>query len=85
MRLKQGEGVQAEHRSYLADRLAEARSRLRSINEALRRLAALNAAQRAEIEQLTADITLDYEAATERAYDFVVSLLTDLPLAKYAD
>jgi hypothetical protein len=45
----------------------------------------LNARQRAEIEKMTSEITKDYEAATERAYDFAVSTLTDLPLAKYAD
>jgi membrane-associated protease RseP (regulator of RpoE activity) len=83
--LTQGETIPPEQKAYLANKLAEARNRLRYINEALRKLGLLNAKQRAEIEKMTSEITKDYEAATERAYDFAVSTLTDLPLAKYAD
>ncbi|MDP1654511.1 MAG: PDZ domain-containing protein [Hylemonella sp.] len=72
-------------KAVLAQKLAAARDRLRYIQEALRKLAALNARQRAEMEQLTQELTQAYEAANERAYEFVVGLLTDLPLAKYAD
>lgn len=70
--------------SYL-QKLEAARDRLRFIQEALRKLAALNASQRAELEKLTQELSQAYEAANERAYEFVVGLLTELPLAKYAD
>lgn len=72
-------------KAVLAQKLAAARDRLRYIQEALRKLAALNARQRAEMDKLTKELTQAYEAANERAYEFVVGLLTDLPLAKYAD
>lgn len=83
--LAQNETIPDEQKAYLNNKLAEARNRLRHINEALSKLGALNAKQRQEIEKMTNEITKDYEAATERAYDFAVSMLTDLPLAKYAD
>jgi hypothetical protein len=83
--LSKAETVPGDRKAYFLNRLAEARNRLRTINQALKKLIALNQAQRAEIEKLMVEITKDYEAATERAYDFAVSILTDLPLAKYAD
>ncbi len=79
------ETVPEDQRAYLNNKLAETRNRLNSINEALKKLIALNQSQRDQIDQLTARISADYRAATERAYDFAVGLLTDLPLAKYAD
>jgi membrane-associated protease RseP (regulator of RpoE activity) len=79
------ETVPEDQRAYLDDKLAEAQNRLGYINEALKKLMALNQSQRDQIDQLTDQISKDYRAATERAYDFAVSLLTDLPLAKYAD
>lgn len=84
-KLSPTEIVPGEHADYINNKLAEARNRLRYINEALKKLIELNVKQRAEIDKLTADITKDYEVATERAYDFAVSTLVDLPLAKYVD
>jgi hypothetical protein len=79
------EALPAERRAYLARKLSEARDRLRFINEALRKLIALNASQRGEIDKLTAEITEAHEAAVQRASDVVWTTLVDLPLAKYAD
>lgn len=79
------ETLPADRKAYLTQKLAEARDRLKYINEALRKLIAINAAERAEIDKLVAQITEDYEAAKERAYDFAAAVLIDLPLAKYAD
>jgi hypothetical protein len=79
------EVLPAERRAYLARKLSEARDRLRHIDEALRKLIAINASQRGEIDKLTAEITEAHEAAVQRASDFVWATLVDLPLAKYAD
>jgi hypothetical protein len=79
------EALPAERRAYMTRKLSEARDRLRFINEALRKLIALNESQRAEIDKLTAEITEAQEAAVQRASDFVWTTLVDLPLAKYAD
>ncbi len=79
------ERSKAESQRYLSSKLDQARNRLRFIQEALRKLIAINAKQQAEIQKLTGELSQAYDAATERAYDFAVSTLTDLPLAKYAD
>ena len=79
------EMLPAERKAYLTAKLQDARQRLTYINEALRKLIDLDAANRAEIDRLTDEITAEYEAARERAYDFVVTTLVDLPLAQYAD
>lgn len=79
------EALSGASQAVLEQKLAAARDRLRYIQEALRKLAALNARQRAEMDKLTQELTQAYEAANERAYEFVVGLLSDLPLAKYAD
>ena len=79
------EKLSAERKAYLTQKLSDARNRLKYINEALRKLIAINVSQQAEINKLTAEITAEYEAAQERAYDFAVGTLIDVPLAKYAD
>ena len=79
------EALPAERRAYLTRKLSEARDRLRFIDEALRKLIAINASQRGEIDKLTAEITEAQEAAVQRASEFVWATLVDLPLAKFAD
>jgi hypothetical protein len=79
------DALPAERREYLSKQLLEAQDRLRHINEALRKLIAINTAEQAQIDQLTDQIGKDYDAAQERAYDFVVTTLIDLPLDKYVD
>lgn len=79
------ETLPAERKEYLIKKLNEAQDRLKYINEALRKLIAINAAERAEIDKLTDQISQDFEVAKERAYDFVVATLIDLPLDKYVD
>lgn len=75
----------AERKAYLTNKLSEAQQRLRHINEALRKLIAINSSQQAEIDKLTAEISEAHEAAKERVSDFIWATLVDLPLAKYAD
>jgi hypothetical protein len=84
-RIAPPEALPGDRALLLDAEIADARHRLRHINEALRKLMALNAAQRAEIDKTTAEISHAYDAATARAYDFAVNTLVDLPLAKYAD
>ena len=72
--------LSAEREEYLTKRLSEARDRLRYINEALRKLIAINAAQRAEIDKLTAEITEQYNKAQDRAWDVVFDLTTSVSL-----
>lgn len=79
------EALPAERKEFLNKKLADARERLHHINAALRKLIALNAAERAEMERLTEEISQDFDAAKERAYDFAVTTLVDMPLAKYAE
>ncbi len=79
------ETLPAERRAYLTKKLGEARDRLKYINEALRRLIAINAAERAEIDRLTAAMTKDFEAAKDRAWEFAIATLFDLPMDKYMD
>jgi hypothetical protein len=72
--------LSAEREEYLTKRLSEARDRLRHINEALKKLIAINAAQRAEIDKLTAEITEQYNKAQDRAWDVVFDLTTSISL-----
>jgi hypothetical protein len=76
--------LSADRKAYLSKRLSEARDRLRHINEALKRLIVINAAERAEIEKLTAEISVLYEDAQERAWDVVLELLTSVSLDGFA-
>ena len=73
------ETLPAERRAYMTRKLSEARDRLRFINEALRKLIAINTSQRGEIDKLTAEITEAHEAAVQRASDFIWATLVDLP------
>lgn len=70
----------SDRKAHLTARLNEARDRLRYINEALRKLIAINAAERAEIEKLTAEISTRYEEAQDRALDVALDLLTGVSL-----
>jgi hypothetical protein len=72
--------LSAEREEYLNKRLSEARDRLKYINEALRKLIAINSAQRAEIDKLTAEITEQYNKAQDRAWDVVFDLTTSVSL-----
>lgn len=70
----------AERKAYLLRRLGDTRDRLRYINEALRKLIAINATERDEIEKLTTEISARYEEAQNRAWDVVLDLLTGVSL-----
>jgi hypothetical protein len=70
----------ADRKEYLTKRLSEARDRLRYINEALRKLIAINTTERAEIDKLTAEITVQYHEAQDRAFDVVIDLMTSVSL-----
>ncbi|HWR00406.1 MAG TPA: PDZ domain-containing protein [Chlorobaculum sp.] len=70
-------------REYMLRNLGEAKERLKHINEALKKLIAINTADRAELDNLTASVEKDFEAAKERAYAFATTTLVDLPLARY--
>lgn len=70
----------ADRKDYLSKKLSEARARLKYINEALKKLIAINAAQRAEIDKQTAEITEQYNEAKDRAWDVVFDLLTSVSL-----
>lgn len=70
----------ADRKAYLNERLTQARDRLRYINEALRKLIAINAAERAEIDKLTAELSVRYEEAQDRALDVVLELMTGTSL-----
>lgn len=70
----------ADRKDYLSKKLSEARDRLKYINEALKKLIAINAAQRAEIDKQTAEITEQYNEAKDRAWDVVFDLLTSVSL-----
>jgi hypothetical protein len=72
--------LSAEREEYLTKKMNEARDRLRHINEALRKLIAINVVQRAEIDKLTAEITEQYNKAQDRAWDVVFDLLTSVSL-----
>ncbi len=70
----------ADRKEYLTKKLGEARDRLNYINEALLKLIAINAAERAESEKLTADISAQYSEAKDRAWDVVFDLLSSVSL-----
>jgi hypothetical protein len=70
----------AERLAYLTKRMQEAQNRLKYINEALRKLIALNAADQGEIDRLTREITEQYKKAQDRAWDVVFNLLTSVSL-----
>lgn len=70
--------------AHLSLRLDEARDRLRYINEALKRLIAINASQRAEIDKLTGEISERYEEAQDRAWEVVIDLMTGVSLDAFS-
>ncbi|MCX5817504.1 MAG: PDZ domain-containing protein [Proteobacteria bacterium] len=72
--------LSAEREEYLTKKMNEAQDRLRHINEALKKLVAINVAQQAEINKLTAEITEQYKKAQDRAWDVVFDLLTSVSL-----
>jgi len=72
--------LSAERKEYLTKKMKEAQNRLKHINEALRKLIAINVTQQAEIDKLTAEITEQYNKAQDRAWDVVVNLLTSVSL-----
>lgn len=73
-----------ERSAYLTTKLGEARNRLRHINEALRRLIDINEAQRAEVDKLTAELSVQYQEAKDRAWDVAFDLLTSVSLDAFA-
>ena len=75
----------ADRKEFLTRKMNEARDRLKYINEALRKLIAINANERAEIDRLTDQISQDFEVANERAYDFAFTTLIELPISKYSE
>lgn len=80
-----GKATLPEDRSaYLATKLGEARNRLRHINEALRKLIDINEAQRAEVDKLTAELSVQYQEAKDRAWDVAFDLLTSVSLDAFA-
>ena len=72
--------LSAEREEYLTKKMNEAQDRLRHINEALKKLIAINVAQQAEINKLTAEITEQYKKAQDRVWDVVFDLLTSVSL-----
>jgi hypothetical protein len=79
-RVPGGTTLATDRKAHMSKRLGDARDRLRYINEALKKLIAINAAERAEIEKLTAEISTRYEEAQDRAWDVVLDLLGGVSL-----
>ncbi len=74
-----------ERLAFLNKQLIEARDRLKYINMALKNLIKLNEAQRAQIEQTTAEISKAYSESVDRAWNVVFDLMTSLPADKFMD
>ena len=75
--------LSAERKEYLTKKMDEARDRLKYINEALRKLIAINIAQQVEIDKLTAEVTEQYKNAQDRAWDVAFDLLTSVSLGAF--
>ena len=74
-----------EQKAVLAQKLQVARERLKHINEALLRLAEINARDTKQLNELTQGITADYEASVDRLGDVMQDLLIGLPSGKLGE
>ena len=66
-----------EHRQSLEVRLGDVRNRMRTIDEALRRIAALNAKDLDQLNAACEEITRAYDKAKERVVDLAADALLD--------
>ena len=71
-----------ERREYLSQRLKETRDHLRHIDEAMRRIAELNARDVKQMDELTGTISDAYQKAVERIADVVTDGLVSWPQGK---